>query len=219
VTAVERTADLLRSLGHEVEEARPHFDRDELVRAYLLTVAAGVNADVETGQRELGRTAADDDFEPSTWLLHTIGRRTPAGELARLAGVMTTTRWAFARFHRQYDVWLTPTMARPPARIGEFMPKPAERVLISVLRRLPLDVLLQKALHELARGMLAAMPNTEPFNMTGQPAMSLPLHHDDAGVPVGVQVVGRLGDEATLLRLAAQVEAERPWADRRPPAA
>ncbi len=217
VRAVERAADLLRGLGHEVEEARPPFDRREMTDAYLLTVAAGVYASVESGQRRLGVAARPEDFEPSTWLLHTIGARTPAGELARLHEAMTRTRWELSRFSDKYDVWMTPTMARPPATIGEFLPKPAERVAISVLRRLPIRRLLDRALRELASGMLAAMPNTQLLNMTGHPAMSLPLAVDDDGVPIGVQVVGRLGDESTLLRLAAQVEAERPWGDRRPP--
>jgi amidase len=217
VAAVESAAALLRRLGHDVQEAKPRFDRDEMVRAYLLTVAAGIHAEVESSQQRLGRRAVAEDFEPSTWLLHAIGGKTSAGELARLTNAITSTRWAFARFHTEYDVWLTPTMARPPARIGEFLPKPAERAVIAVLRRAPVKALLDKALDELARGMLAAMPNTQLMNMTGQPAMNLPLHHDADGVPVGVQIVGRLADEATLLRLASQVEAERPWGDRRPP--
>lgn len=217
VRAVERAADLLAGLGHAVEEARPPFDRAQMTEAYLLTVAAGVYASIEGGQRRLGVEASYDDFEPSTWLLHTIGARTSAGQLALLSDAMTRTCWDASRFADRYDVWLTPTMARPPAKIGEFLPKPAERLAISVLRRLPVKALLDRALHELARGMLAAMPNTQLLNMTGHPAMSLPLSTDDDGVPIGVQVVGRLGDESTLLRLAAQVEAERPWADRRPP--
>jgi Asp-tRNA(Asn)/Glu-tRNA(Gln) amidotransferase A subunit family amidase len=149
-------------------------------------------------------------------LLHTIGGHTPAGELAKLHHSIAATTWSLARFHERYDLWLTPTMARPPATIGEFLPKRHERALIPVLRRLPVKVALDRALHEMATGMLSAMPNTQLLNMTGQPAMSLPLAHDAQGVPIGIQVVARAGAEATLLRIAAQVEAERPWADRRP---
>jgi amidase len=213
---VEDAAKLFASLGHEVEEARPKFDRDEMIRAYLVTVAAGIWASVEEGRAQLGRPPGPGDLEPATWLLHTIGGHTPAGELAKLHHSIAATTWSLARFHERYDLWLTPTMARPPATIGEFLPKRHERALIPVLRRLPVKVALDRALHEMATGMLSAMPNTQLLNMTGQPAMSLPLAHDAQGVPIGIQVVARAGAEATLLRIAAQVEAERPWADRRP---
>jgi amidase len=217
VAAVESAARTLEDLGHEVVEESPPLDRPRLVRAYLMTVAANVCAEVRGVARTLGRRVRDDELEPTTWLLHDIGRRASAGELRELHGEMVAARWELHRFHERYDVWVTPTMAQPPARIGEFSPKPAERAVMWLLRRVPIRLLLERALQEMADGMLAAMPNTEPLNMTGQPAMSLPLHMSDDGLPIGVQLVARLGDEATLFRLAAQLEAARPWADRRPP--
>jgi amidase len=103
-----------------------------------------------------------------------------------------------ARFFGDYDIWLTPTLAEPPVPLGTFDPTPDD----------PLQVLTRAA---------AFAPFTQICNVTGQPAMSVPLCWNDAGLPVGTHFVGRFGDEATLLRLAAQLEQAQPWADRRPP--
>jgi amidase len=216
ITAVERTVTRLESLGHHVEEARPEFDRAVMTRAWLLHVAANVYAEVELAQARAKRAAAYGDFEPVTWLFHAIGRRVGAGELQILAAEITAARWALHRFLQRFDVLVTPTLARPPAEIGELAPKPAERALIRVLRRAPLRVLLDRALDEMAKGMLSAMPNTQLFNMTGHPAVSLPLSWNDADLPIGVQIVGRLGGEGALIRLASQLELAMPWKDRRP---
>jgi amidase len=218
ITAVERSVTRLESLGHYVEEARPEFDRAVMTRAWLLHVAANVHAEVELAQRRAGRAANYSDFEPVTWLFHTIGGRVSAGELQILAAEITATRWSLHRFFRRFDVLVTPTLARPPVKIGELAPKPAERALIRVLRRAPLRMLLDRALDEMAKGMLAAMPNTELVNMTGQPAVSLPLAWNDADLPIGVQLVGQLHGEAVLIRLAAQLEEAMPWKHRRPAA-
>lgn len=119
-------------------------------------------------------------------------------------------------FFERYDVLVTPTLAHPPARVGELALKPAERIGLSVLRRAPVRAVLLAALRDLAAKSLEKTPNTMLFNMTGQPAMSVPLAWGEGGLPVGVQFVGRFGAEATLFRLAGQLEAAQPWASRRP---
>ena len=122
-----------------------------------------------------------------------------------------------AAFFEDVDVFLTPTLARPPARVGEVLPTKAEEAQMALLRRLPFKALLDVALAKMGEGKLAYTPNTQLFNQTGQPGVSLPLHWNAAGLPIGMQFVGRFGDEATLFRLAAQIEEARPWADRKPP--
>jgi Asp-tRNA(Asn)/Glu-tRNA(Gln) amidotransferase A subunit family amidase len=124
-----------------------------------------------------------------------------------------------ARFMREYDVFATPTCAVPPVRIGELLPKPIEVAGLTAVRNAPPAIIgpvLEKLLFGLAESNFAATPNTMLFNMTGQPAMSVPLYINAKNLPIGTQFVARYGDEATLFRLAAQLEAARPWKDQLP---
>jgi len=217
VAAVEDAARLLTDLGHHVEEARPPFPRAEMVRAYFLTVAAGIGWFVEDTARKAGVRPRPEDFEPSTWLLAMIGWRTPASALIAAQVTMQRAAREVAAFFSTYDVLLTSTMARPPVRVGELLPSRAEQVQMRALRALPLKALLDVALDKMGASKLAATPNTELFNQTGQPAMSVPLFWNRDGLPIGVQFAARFGDEATLFRLAAQLEEARPWAQKKPP--
>jgi amidase len=121
-----------------------------------------------------------------------------------------------ATFFNRHDVLLTATTARPPVTLGELSASRAELVPMGLLRRLPLRALVLRALDEAAHGPLAATPNTQLFNMTGQPAISLLLFWSAAGLPIGTQWVAPFGREDLLLRLASQLEAARPWSTRRP---
>ena len=148
--------------------------------------------------RATGQTPASDRFEPLTWGLYEMGgRRSAATYLLALQDLQRIAR-EVARFFTTCDVWLTPTLAEPPVPLGSFDSTPEN----------PLQGLFRAA---------EFVPFTPICNVTGQPAMSLPLAWNAAGLPIGVHFVGRFGDEATLFRLAAQLEAARPWRDRRPP--
>jgi amidase len=215
--AVESTMTLLRELGHDVVTATPPFPRDAMVRAYFLTVATGVAWFVEDAARGAGRSPRAADFEPATWLLAQIGWKTTAPELLDAQITMHRTAREVAAFFERYDVFVSPALGRPPARIGELAPNGAELAQLAVLRTLPLGALLDIALNKMGDSKLAYTPNTQLFNQTGQPAMSVPLHWNAAGLPIGVQFAARFGDEATLFRLGAQLEEARPWKDRRPP--
>jgi amidase len=215
--AVERTIPLLEDLGHRVVEARPPFDRDEMVRSYLVVVASSVALDIERAEALARRKATPEGFEPATWLLGQIGRAASALDLHRALEARHMAWRRIAAFFEEHDVLLTPTLAYPPARIGEGDPTAIESLLLGVMRVLPVKALLDKALSEMAAKALEKIANTMLFNMTGQPAVSLPLHWNDAGLPIGVQLAGRFGAEGTLLRLGAQLEEARPWRQRRPP--
>ena len=227
--AVTETARLLADLGHEVVEAAPPVDREALSEAFLVTLASCTAAIVREVSRMRGRPVRARDIEPATQFLARLGESLPAAayETARLQ--MQAGARALAPFFEQYDVFVDATMAHPPARIGEsalprmletairlFAPVAPRRLMMSVLDHFAADALERTA-------------NTMLFNMSGQPSMSVPLAWSSAGMPndvkllwsneglpIGVQFTARYGDEATLFRLAAQLEMARPWRERIP---
>lgn len=217
VEAVEAAAKLCEGLGHTVEPAAPALDRRTLARTYLAIIAANTYAEVEAAAALVGRRPGPKDLEPSTRLMYDIGRKSSAGELVcatqRARGVART----MVDFHHDYDIFMLATMATPPAKIGQFAPKAMERAVMQLLRWLPLRAGLAAALRQAAKGMLQVLPNTQPFNMSGQPAISLPLATGVGGLPIGIQLVAPYGREDRLIRLASQLEQAAPWADRRPP--
>jgi len=214
--AAEDAAQLLTDLGHEVELATPPFDTEAMVRAYFLTVAAGVAAFVEDTARVAGRKPRAADFEPGTWILAQVGWKTSAAELLQSQKAMQRTSRDVAGWFSRYDLFMSPTMARPPARVGQLGVQPGERAQLRAVRHLGFKAVLDFALEKMGSGRLSWTPNTQLFNQTGQPGMSVPLYWNADDLPIGTQIVGRFGDEATLFRVAAQLEEARPWAERRP---
>ncbi len=217
VAAVDDAVALLKELGHEVVEAKPTFPREELVRAYFLTVASGVAWFVGDASKAAGRKPRSSDFEPATWLLAQIGWKTRAPELIDAQITMQRAGREVAGFFEDNDVFLTASLGRPPSKVGSLSMSSSEGFQLALLRALPLPALLDLAISKMGDDKMAATPNTQLFNQTGQPAMSLPLHWNAEGLPIGVQVAGRFGDEATLFRLASQIEEARPWAEKLPP--
>ena len=174
-------------------------------------------ARVAAAERAAKRRVRADDIEPATRLFAAIGGAMSAATYMEEVQRVHAFGRTMGRFFEDVDVLITATVARPPARVGELSPSWGESVLARFLAALKIRPLLNVALKEMAKAPLAATPNTQPFNMTGQPAISLPLHRSEGGLPVGTQFVGRFGDEAALLRLAGQLEASARWADERPP--
>jgi len=217
VAAVQDAAKLCAALGHEVVEAAPEFDRFPLIRAYLLTVAVGTASVCEEICEHAGkRRPGPEDFESTTWALAQVGQKMTALELQKARDTIYKESRKVAAFFERYDVFLSSTLAYPPVRIGELALKPWEQLGLKVLRAAPLKALLDRMLDELAANSLERTPNTQLFNQTGQPAMSLPLSWNAQGLPIGTQFAARFGDEATLFRLASQLEQARPWASRKP---
>jgi amidase len=217
VAAVDDATKLLESLGHHVEPACPPFDKKEMVEAYLRIVATGLASDIDTVGRLVGKEPAAEYFEPTTWLLQLIGRKTSGDHLVSLLVATQETARQIELFFDSYDIVLTPTLGRPPVRIGELKPTKAQLIAIETLRRFPMKKALDIVLEQMAADNMDPAPNTELFNLTGQPAMSVPLYWNAEGLPIGTQFVARYGDEATLFRLAGQLERARPWFDKRPP--
>jgi amidase len=198
VRAVRETASLCESLGHDVFEFTPDVDGNALSEAFLVVYVSGVAATIAGWAMATGRTPAEADFETCTWAMREVGAsRSPADYLLAVAHLQRFSRQV-AGWHAGFDLWLMPVLAEPPLPLGTF-DAPPDQPLLPLMRA------------------GAWVPFTPIANITGQPAMSVPLHWNAGGLPVGSMFVAPYGDEATLFRLAAQLEQARPWAGRRPP--
>jgi len=219
VKGLEATARLCQDLGHEVVEAAPQIDGKAFARAFLTIVCVETRATIEEGEVLLNRRASFKDFEPSTWALGLLGRQCRAPELSRSLNLVQLTARQIGEFFERYDVLLTPTLAMPPLVTGALQPKGIQAVFMKLLGSLNAGRLIStlSGIDVLAEHVFEFMPYTPLFNVTGQPAMSVPLYWNDEGLPIGMQFVGRYGDEATLFRLASQLEKAKPWSERIPP--
>jgi amidase len=219
IKAVEEAAKLLEKLGHKVEEAQPDVDGKAALKSYL-TMCFGETAVVfEDMKTVLGRKASLSDVEPLTWTMGLLGRTLSARDFAKAKREWGIAGRAMGRFHQKYDLFMTPTLAYPPVRIGELQPRPYERLAMKVVNALGLGVILTATgiVDQMAEASLSKLPFTELANLTGQPAMSVPLHWTPEGLPVGIHFMAPFGEEAMLFRLAAQLEKARPWFEKRAP--
>ena len=182
-----------------MSEATLRVDSEELARATGAIVSGNILFLLEDRARALGRSLAEGDVEPLTYQMARRAESAGAARYARSIRAIHAAGRQVAAFLERYDVLLTPTMATPPLPLGGALtlthPDPEEH-LASLVRMIGF---------------------TQLFNASGNPAISVPLCWNEAGLPIGVQLAARFGDEATLLRLAAQLEEARPWFERRPP--
>ena len=217
VDAVHATARLLESLGHHVEEAAPRIDGMALMHAYLMLYFGEVAAQARELRALLPR-ARVAQLEPATRALAAIGEAISAGEYMRSQHRWNDFGRALGAHFAQYDLYLTPTTADLPPRIGELAPTPLQEHLLALAARLRAGGLLRRLgiVEQVAMRNLARTPFTQLANLTGVPAMSVPLQWTDAGLPVGVQFMGRFGSETLLFALAAELERAQPWAQRAP---
>jgi amidase len=190
--ALEATVSLCSSLGHKMMESSPPLDGQQAGRAFAALWAGGCAWSIRRWGRVTGRQPAAEWFEPVTWELYQRGRRLTADDyLLAIEDVQRAARVA-AAFLEEHDLWLTPTLAMPPLSLGELDSR--EEDVSRPLRR-----------------MSAFSPFTHIANLTGQPGMSVPLHRNEQGLPIGTHFLARFGDEATLFRLAGQLERAQPW--------
>ncbi|GAY09098.1 amidase [Pseudonocardia sp. N23] len=217
VAAVQDAAELLESLGHVVEPASSGVDERQLAKDFLTMWFAAVASQVTQTRTLTG--CGPDAFELDTRIMAAVGRATSAPTY-----IAAHDRWndhtrRLAAFHERYDLLLTPTLARPPVRIGELTaPEAVQRASRALLRVHAAGLLARtNVLDTLIDQNLSPVPFTQLANITGRPAMSVPLYRTPDGLPLGVQFVGPLGGEGRLLALATQLEEARPWADREPP--
>lgn len=217
---VRKTVGLLETLGHEVEEAQPALDGWTVARAYLTMYFGQAAADLRAIERTRGKHAAGQ-VEQATRMLAVIGRSLSSGEYVEARRSWHDFAQSMVTFHETYDLYLTPTTAFRPVLVGSLALKPAERFGGRMVEALGAGRLLIKSgmIEKVAERSLSKTPFTQLANLTGQPAMSVPVAWAGDGTPLGVQFVAPWGDEATLFQLAAQLEKSNPWFDRRPPMA
>lgn len=215
---LEATVRLLQQLGHEVIEAKPKIEVEAFGVAFLTIIAGETRADIEWTAQLAKRRPALAEFDVGTYAVGMIGQALSAADYAKAARYLQTAGREIARFFEQYDVLLTPTLSQPPVPIGALKPSSREQTLVKLIGSLKAHWLLNAlgVIKPIAAQTFDFIPYTPPFNVTGQPAMSVPLHWNETGLPVGMQFAGRFGDEATLFRLAGQIERAQPWFDRAP---
>jgi amidase len=200
VKAVHETVRTLEDLGHTLIEGGPKYDWDAFLNNVHPIWTAFTALSIDSAAKALGRKPGPDNLEAVTLACYEDGMRVSALDLlyAQAHGNMLSR--SVGAFFQNVDALVTPTIARAPAPLGEIN---QNRKGMTAM--------------EWTRQVFAYVPFTPLFNTTGQPAISLPLYATAAGLPIGVQVVGRFGDEATLIRVASQLEQARPWSKRKPP--
>jgi Asp-tRNA(Asn)/Glu-tRNA(Gln) amidotransferase A subunit family amidase len=196
--AVARAATLMADLGHEVEEVSPDYDKPLLLGAFMTFFTAGVGHAVERHAAATGQTPSSDLIERNNFRLWERSKSITATDYLRAIGVLNTITRQFARFFTTHDIWLTPTAAEPPPKLGHLFA----------------DV---DDVDEFFRRLWRFNPLQWVYNATGNPAITLPLHWNAAGLPIGVMLGGGFGQEAMLLRVSGQIEAAAPWRGRHPP--
>jgi amidase len=199
VAAVDAAAKALEELGHAIETSHPAaLDEAEYTGHFIANWAAGNAWTLDDWSRKTGQPIGADDVEPLTWALVELGRAVTAPQwLASRQWLQANTRELANWWAGGFDLLLTPTLAEPPPTLGTFDSPP------------------DNPLHGLFRAA-EFVPFTPPFNVSGQPGISLPLHVNADGLPIGVQLVAAAGREDLLIRIASQLEQALPWADRNP---
>jgi len=189
-------AKLCESLGHSAEEAVLPIDYELAWGAFIAILQVSLARVLDDAAITLGRSVNETDVEPVTWATRQAGITVSSVIYSRAIATLHQIGLEMAKFQRNYDVVLNPTLAKPPVPLG--------------LMSLSQDV------RTWSKEVMEFSPYTALYNMTGQPSVSVPLHWTPDGLPVGVMFSARFGEDATLFRLAAQLEATQPWASRKP---
>jgi len=197
VSAVEKTAKLLESLGHIIEEKRPHMDFEALQQAFLLQWSSGAAAQTRTAQLLKPDLDPDESFEPFIHILAQAGNSASAADLFFARNTFLRSAQEMERFHLEYDVFVTTVIGTPPLEVGGW---PRDAIALGP------DTAPGKYMH-----------CSQIMNCSGQPSISLPLHETKDGLPVGVMISAAYGREDLLYQLAGQLEQAAPWRDRQAP--
>jgi Asp-tRNA(Asn)/Glu-tRNA(Gln) amidotransferase A subunit family amidase len=196
--AVMQTARLLEEMGHRIEQTTLDFVPEELGPGFRMVIAGNTRVAIDLYAAKTGTRPGPGEFEKVTWSFFEAGAKASAAEYANAVLAVHRTGRMVGHFFERHDLLLTPTLPQPPEKLGV------------------MDMNTENP-ESYRRAIVLLTAFTAPFNASGNPAMSVPLHWTAEGLPVGVQFVARYGEEGVLFRLAAQLEQARPWSHRRPP--
>jgi amidase len=223
IKAVEKTCKVLENLGHHVEETVPNYQEEEVALNWCIIAIGNVAAHVDRLVQTYGHANVKRNIEFQNYTLYRMGQRAKALDFVKAKRRWRQLGTIMDQMLNKYDMMLTPTLGEPPVPVGSLHPSKSDQRSMKIIsswagkiilssRKLTLSI-LDELVHNMMKGL---MPFTMIANITGQPAMSVPLHWTESGLPCGVQFVGGFGEEAKLLRLAGQLEKVQPWFDRKP---
>ncbi|MBK8658477.1 MAG: amidase [Bacteroidetes bacterium] len=218
VKAMAHTVQLLRSLGHEVQEVELPYKKEVLTDLLYAMVYGETSATLDYIGEQRGRKPHRSEVEPNTWLLYKLGKSFSANAFALAKLKWNEVNRKLADFHKDYDLLLTPTLGMRPFKIGAMNNPPAEEISLRVLNALGISSIIRYTgmIEKIAEKTFSWIPYAPLANITGQPAMTVPLYWTTDELPVGVMFTAPLGDEGTLFQLAAQLEKAQPWFSKQP---
>jgi len=209
--AVEKIAKWLEEQGHHVEEAENGVDGKQLMRNYFIMNSGEISTLFYQLEQALGRSLTPDDVEIETWMLNEAGKSVSAAEFSASLASWDTAAAQMAQFHETYDFYMTPATAFPAPKIGELThSKDKQEQFRNRMAAVSKDK-QQELINEMFLPSLTYTPFTQLANLTGQPAMSVPVHLSKEGLPLGVQFIATKGEEHRLLQLAYQLEQSELW--------
>lgn len=218
IGAVEKAVNLLKNLGHHVEEAKPEYDGNSLAKAFMMMCFQETANEINDLKKIIGRNLVKGDIEPLTFTFGLLGKAYHAEEFAKYKNLWSQTELVMEQFHKRYDLFLTPTLAVVPPLAGELKASPGQQILMDTVNYFSLGKLLKISglVDKLIIKSFSKMPYTQMPNLTGQPAMSVPLYWTHDQIPIGVQFIAAKGNEILLFKLASQLENIEPWFNKHP---
>ena len=216
--AFNNTIDILKGLGHELVEDQPALDGNTISKIYLINLAGHISSDVENAKKLVGGNLALSEMETLTKTLALIGRNLTALEFIQAKKYWHEITYTMDLFHEKYDLYLTPVVAVPPPILGSQKLKPLEIFLMKIINFTGAGRILIKSgiVEKIAKESFEKFPFTQISNLSGNPSMSVPLYWTKDNLPIGSLFSAKWGDEATLLRLAFELEKSSPWFNKRP---
>jgi amidase len=218
IKAIEFTVKLLQDLGHEVQEVKLPYKKELLTEILYAMVYGETSALLDFIGELRGRRPQRSDVEPNTWLLYKLGKSFSANDFSLAKLKWNEACRKVAKFHTQYDLLLTPTLGMKPFKIGALQNSAIEQFALKAMNALGISSVVKYTglIEKTAEKIFGWIPYAPLANITGQPSMTVPLYWSDDKLPIGIMFTGRMNDEATLFRLAAQLEQARPWFDKVP---
>ncbi len=215
IEATHKTVKILEEMGHHVEEKEAPVDGKRIANSYFMLYFAEVASTLKEIETKRGRKVRAKEVEPATWMLGLLGKSVSSEEFLTSLKYWDEAAIVMESFHDEFDLYMTPTTAHPPSKIGELALSSMEKTLIQIVSTLKLGGLLKRTgfVDELANKNLERTPFTQLANLTGQPAMTLPMHLTEDRLPVGVQIMARRGREDLLFQLAGELEKTDYWID------